>query len=69
MNWIPNAKVGDKFRWLHDGTICKIIAFKDNDIQVDFTYETGPRAGSYGYTLLPQDIELLTVLDELADIS
>jgi len=68
MNWIPNAKVGDKFRWLHDGTICKIIAFRDNTAQVNFSYETGPHAGGHGYTLLPADIELLTILDELAGI-
>ena len=66
MSWIPDAKVGDRFRWVGDGTICRITAFRDNDIQINFVYETGPRQGSRGYTLLPQDIELVTVLDELA---
>ena len=68
MNWIPGAKVGDRFRWRRDGTICRIIRIKDNDIQINFIYETGPLKGQWGYTLLPQDVELLTILDELAEI-
>lgn len=64
MNWIPDAKVGDKFRWNRTGEICTITGFKDHGVQVHYQYEDG----RWGYTLLPQDIELLTVLDELADI-
>jgi hypothetical protein len=69
MNWLPNAKIGDHFRWIATGVVCRIDRFKDNDIQVDFTYMTGPHKGSFGYTILPQDVELLTVLDMLADIA
>jgi hypothetical protein len=68
MHWIPEAKVGDKFRWMSSGVICRITAFKDNGIQMEFIYETGKNKGQWGYTLLPQDVELLTVLDELAEI-
>jgi len=66
MNWIPDAKVGDRFRWRGSDIICRITRIKD--IAVYFDYEVGPRSGSWGYTSLPQDIELLTVLDDLAEI-
>jgi len=68
MNWLGDAKVGDRFRWRHDGTICRIIAIKDHGIQIDFVYETGDQKGQQGYTLLPQDVEILTILDDLAQI-
>jgi len=59
MNYLPDPKIGDKFRWLHDGSICRITAVKDNDIQINFVYETGPKMGNFGYTLQPQAIEKL----------
>lgn len=66
MNWIPEAKVGDKFRWDIDRVICKITRFKGIDVY--YTIESGPRKGSWAWTTLPQNIELLTILDELAKI-
>ena len=69
MNWLLDPKIGDRFRWGHDGSICRITAVKDNGVQLDFVYETGPQKWRRGYTLQPQDIESYGVLDQLADIS
>lgn len=65
-NWIPSSRVGDYFKWDHDGTVCRITSLRDADLDVHFVRVTGPRKGQYGYTTLPQDIELLTVLDVIA---
>ncbi len=66
MSWLVDPKIGDRFRWRQTGVICKIITIKDNGVQLNFVYETGPNKGQWGYTLQPQEIEALTVLDELA---
>ena len=66
MNWIPDAVVGDRFRWLDNDVICRITGFRDANIDVHFIYESGPFKGQHGYTSLPQDIELLTLLDLIA---
>jgi hypothetical protein len=63
VNWIPDAVIGDRFRWLDSGVICRITRFRDADIEVHFVYESGPQKGQPGYTIMPQDIEMLTVLD------
>lgn len=68
MNWLGDVKVGGKFRWLHNGVVCRVVGVKDHGIQIDFVYETGDQKGQQGYTLLPQDVEPYGVLDQLADI-
>ena len=65
-NWMPDSKVGDYFRWDRDGEICRITRFEDAEMDVYFVHVTGPRKGQHGYTTLPQDVELLTVLDLIA---
>ena len=62
MNWLVGAKIGDRFRWRSTGEICTITGFKDIDVY--FEYDDG----RWGYTTLPQDVELVTVLDELAEL-
>jgi len=68
-NWLPTAEVGDVFRWrsvrMHNA-MCQITEFRDNDCQIEFVYITGPSKGRHGYTLLPQDVELVSVIDLLA---
>lgn len=66
MNWLVNAKPGDRFRWNRTGDVCKIVEIYD--LEVRFVYLDGPREGQFGYTTLPQDVTLLTVLDDLAEI-
>lgn len=66
MNWLPNIKVGDKFRWLHDGEVCQVTWL--DDIDVGFVRVSGERVGSHGYTTLPQDIEPYGVLEQMAEI-
>ena len=48
--------------------ICRITGLYDGDIEVHFVYESGPSKGSRGYTLLPQNVEIYGILDQLADI-
>lgn len=66
MNWIPEAKVGDRFRWCDSRMICKITRIEDIDIY--YIYETGVRKGWWALTTLPQDIVMVTILDDLANI-
>lgn len=67
MNYLPTAKVGDRFRWQRDGVVCRITEIRDLDIH--FVRETGDWAGRYGYTTVPQDIELLSAVDLLGNLA
>ena len=64
--WLKGAEVGDKFRWTHDGAVCLITGI--DGFNIEFSYLTGSRKGECCWTSLPQKVEILTVLDELADI-
>ena len=71
--WLEGSKVGDKFKWVKPDPLelsgfCEITAIRDGGIHVDFTFVSGPRKGECAYTILPQDVELVTALDELAAI-
>ncbi len=67
MNWLPTAKVGDRFRWRGDGTVCRITEIDECDIY--FMRETGDWAGQRGYTTVPQDVELLSAVDQLGNLA
>lgn len=66
MNWLVGAEVGDVFRWLRDGTMCRITEFRDDEVR--FVYVNGRLTGRWGYTLLPQDVQLASAVERLADL-
>lgn len=62
MNFLPNAKVGDVLRWRRDGKLCKIIGQKDCDIYFHWLDERGRDTGKWGYTTVPQDVEIVDAI-------
>lgn len=57
--YLLGAKVGDHFRWEHDGAICRIRRFgAGDDLNVFFVYVTGEHQNSQGHTTLPQAVTL-----------
>ena len=62
MNWLPDARVGDVFRWRGDSKLYKIIGEKDCDIYFHHLDEKGRDIGKWGYTTLPQDVEIVDAI-------
>jgi len=68
MSWLVEAKPGDRFRWVNSNVICRIVKADPTDIRIEFVYENGPHKGQWGYTEMPQGVELVNILDDLANI-
>lgn len=67
--YFANASVGDIFRWTRSGELCKITGFKDDQVHFHYLDAVGRDTGRWGYTIVPQDVELvdpITLLGWLA---
>jgi len=64
MNWMADYEAGDVFRWCRErDDLCRITHIRDDEI--NFVHITGPHKGMPGYTLPPQDVELVSAVELL----